>query len=407
MTAIPSMSADGSSAMVTPVEPRMRSEEERLGTFRDWPRDAPVTAVGLAEAGFYFIGPGDKVRCFCCGGVLRYWVRGDTPLGEHKKHFPTCGFALGRNVGDIQDFAGRGSADDVDGQLVSQLQRMTVDDPAVLGQAVYPDMEAEESRVTTFQDWPTDSSVQPDVLARAGFFYTGRGDNVKCFYCDGGLRNWEPGDDPWQEHAKWFPRCEFLLQARGREYVSSVQDSYFSTSETLSASPISTARDPNSGHDTLTYQGSSSALMTPVIHTVLQMGFEANLVESLVQTKYLLTGTCYTSVSDLVADVLQAEEEDRRRSQQARDPGVSQGHSAGQERIQTRARDKAAGELSAEEQLRQLQEERTCKVCMDKLVSMVFIPCGHLVVCTDCAASLRNCPICRAIIRGSVRAFMS
>lgn len=64
-------------------------------------------------------------------------------------------------------------------------------------------------------------------------------------------------------------------------------------------------------------------------------------------------------------------------------------------------------EPSPEELLRQLQEERTCKVCMDKLVSIVFIPCGHLVVCCDCATSLRHCPICRAVIRGSVRAFMS
>jgi len=36
--------------------------------------------------------------------------------------------------------------------------------------------------------------------------FLGHGDNVKCFFCDGGLRNWEPGDDPWEEHAKWFPR---------------------------------------------------------------------------------------------------------------------------------------------------------------------------------------------------------
>ncbi len=36
--------------------------------------------------------------------------------------------------------------------------------------------------------------------------FLGHGDNVKCFFCDGGLRNWEPGDDPWQEHAKWFPQ---------------------------------------------------------------------------------------------------------------------------------------------------------------------------------------------------------
>ncbi|KAI8497606.1 Baculoviral IAP repeat-containing protein 2 [Branchiostoma belcheri] len=41
-------------------------------------------------------------------------------------------------------------------------------------------------------------------------------DNVKCFYCGGRLRNWEPGDKPWTEHAKW---CKFLLQERGDDYV--------------------------------------------------------------------------------------------------------------------------------------------------------------------------------------------
>lgn len=64
--------------------------------------------------------------------------------------------------------------------------------------------------------------------------------------------------------------------------------------------------------------GASSVMLSPVVQTVLQMGFEANLVESLVQTKYLLTGQHYTSVSDLVTDVLQAEEEDRQRGSQSR-----------------------------------------------------------------------------------------
>lgn len=63
--------------------------------------------------------------------------------------------------------------------------------------------------------------------------------------------------------------------------------------------------------------------------------------------------------------------------------------------------------LSLQEQLRRLQEERTCKVCMDKEVSIVFIPCGHLVVCQECAPSLRKCPICRGIIKGTVRTFLS
>ncbi|MGH0160309.1 UNVERIFIED_CONTAM: hypothetical protein FKN15_065733 [Acipenser sinensis] len=294
------------------VEPKMRSEQDRLRTFHAWPSDAPVSSAELAKAGFFFLGPGDKVQCFCCGGILRQWVRGDRPWNEHARHFPTCSFILSRNVGNIPHVITQGSSDSVDGQLLSQLQRMTVEEVPG-GQPVYPEMETEQSRVTTFHTWPPHASVQPQILARAGFFYTGQSDNVKCFYCDGGLRNWESGDDPWQEHAKWFPRCDFLLQARGRDYVNNIQESYF-----------------NTGGPGVWKQ---------------------------------------TFVKVYVSKIL--------------------------------------GDRSPEEQLRQLQEERTCKVCMDKVVSIVFIPCGHLVVCSDCAASLSNCPICHAVIRGSVRAFMS
>lgn len=33
----------------------------------------------------------------------------------------------------------------------------------------------------------------------------GKRDAVQCFSCGGCLGNWEDGDDPWKEHAKWFP----------------------------------------------------------------------------------------------------------------------------------------------------------------------------------------------------------
>ncbi|KAG9269306.1 baculoviral IAP repeat-containing protein 7 isoform X1 [Astyanax mexicanus] len=387
------------------LSPGMHSEEERLRSFEHWATDSPVSPADLARAGFYFLGYGDTVQCFCCDGVLRCWVSGDEPLREHKRHFPTCGFILGRSVGNIP--RPPGSPDSVDGQLLSQLQRMGVDEQVSVGQAVYPEMEAEDTRLTTFQNWPPGASVQPDTLAQAGFFYTGHGDNVKCFFCDGGLRNWEPGDDPWQEHAKWFPRCEYLLQTRGREYVNNIQQSHFNMSE-MSGSQTPAAGNIPTGHEVLSGQSAVvAAMLSPVVQTALQMGFQRALVESLVQSRYLLTGHHYTSVSDLVADVLQAEEEERQGSQSRPEPVVRQGGSTGEVRTQTSVGEKVTGNLSAEEQLRQLQEERTCKVCMDKLVSMVFIPCGHLVVCTDCAASLRHCPICRAVIRGSVRAFMS
>uniref|UniRef100_A0A2K5HJM2 RING-type E3 ubiquitin transferase n=1 Tax=Colobus angolensis palliatus TaxID=336983 RepID=A0A2K5HJM2_COLAP len=64
------------------------------------------------------------------------------------------------------------------------------------------------------------------------------------------------------------------------------------------------------------------------------------------------------------------------------------------------------GARDMEEQLRRLQEERTCKVCLDRAVSIVFVPCGHLV-CAECAPSLQLCPICRAPVRSRVRTFLS
>ena len=36
-----------------------------------------------------------------------------------------------------------------------------------------------------------------------------------------------------------------------------------------------------------------------------------------------------------------------------------------------------------------LKEQKTCKVCMDEEVGVVFLPCGHLVVCVNCAPSLK------------------
>ena len=36
-------------------------------------------------------------------------------------------------------------------------------------------------------------------------FVLGERDRTKCWYCNGGLQNWRNDDDPWEEHAKWFP----------------------------------------------------------------------------------------------------------------------------------------------------------------------------------------------------------
>ncbi|NXX13876.1 BIR7B protein, partial [Podargus strigoides] len=278
-------------------ESSMRNEARRLRTFRQWPGTSPVSARDLVKAGFFFVGPRDEVQCFCCGGVLKDWRPGDCPLAEHLKFFPSCRFVCGEDVGNQEMLPLQEIFDTVDGQFLSFLQGMDSEETALPNEPEYPEMVTEEMRLSTFQNWPQYTDVLPEQLARAGFFYTGQGDVVRCFYCDGGVRNWSFGDDPWREHAKWYPGCEFLLRSRGREFVG-------------------------------------------------------------IWAFFFFFG-------------------------------------------------KDESRMSTEEQLRRLQEERMCKVCMDKDVSVVFVPCGHLVACGECALNLRLCPICRAVIRGSVRTFMS
>ncbi|XP_045195448.2 uncharacterized protein LOC123550972 isoform X2 [Mercenaria mercenaria] len=52
---------------------------------------------------------------------------------------------------------------------------------------------------------------------------SGVGDSVRCYFCGGGLRNWEQDDVPMEEHAKWYPECPHVLSVKGHDYVTKVK----------------------------------------------------------------------------------------------------------------------------------------------------------------------------------------
>ena len=53
----------------------------------------------------------------------------------------------------------------------------------------------------------------------------------------------------------------------------------------------------------------------------------------------------------------------------------------------------------------QMEEGRTCIICNERGRNQLIRPCNHLVTCTDCSHSLRECPICRTEIATYVRVF--
>ncbi|XP_010180800.1 PREDICTED: baculoviral IAP repeat-containing protein 7 [Mesitornis unicolor] len=337
--ATPSEETELGAACCQLFECSMRNEAKRLRTFRQWLGTSPVSARDLVKAGFFFVGPRDQVQCFCCGGVLMDWRPGDCPIVEHLKFFPSCRFICGEDVGNQEMLPLQEIFDTVDGQFLSLLQGIGSEETALPNEPEHPEMLTEEVRLSTFRNWPQYTDIHPEQLARAGFFYSGQGDVVRCFYCGGGVRSWSFGDDPWREHAKWYPGCDFLLLSKGREFVSSVQESF------------------------------SSTLLSPRdswVHTEQDLSASQDAVQRETET---------SSSREEMPAVQQKESDESR--------------------------------MSTEEQLRRLQEEKMCKVCMDRDVSVVFVPCGHLVACGECALNLRLCPICRAVIRGSVKTFMS
>ena len=48
-------------------------------------------------------------------------------------------------------------------------------------------------------------------------------DFTRCFQCGSGLKNWGSFDDPFVEHARWFPDCSYLLGIKGQGFCDRVQ----------------------------------------------------------------------------------------------------------------------------------------------------------------------------------------
>ncbi|KAK0063304.1 baculoviral IAP repeat-containing protein 3-like isoform X2 [Biomphalaria pfeifferi] len=92
-------------------------------------------------------------------------------------------------------------------------------------------------RLQTFASWPRYHLLTPDELVEAGFFSVGSGDCTRCFFCGGGLRNWEEEDNVWVEHARWFPRCYYLRQKIGQEFIDIVQDLHSQLDQASSIEP--------------------------------------------------------------------------------------------------------------------------------------------------------------------------
>lgn len=212
---------------------KYNNEQERLKTFENkWTKDFIDYHV-LARTGMYYIGLRDCVKCQFCHITISEWQVGDDPVCEHFKYSPTCPLLRRERTRNIPSDIGAlncalppRSPDECGRIRIPPVDDISPKAPPVQVIPAFPHYALEEARTTTFTEWPKVMRHKVPSLVEAGFFYTGRGDQVQCFSCGVTINDWEEDDDPWVQHAVWQPDCKFLQLLRDKEFIESCVANY-------------------------------------------------------------------------------------------------------------------------------------------------------------------------------------
>ncbi|XP_062596232.1 E3 ubiquitin-protein ligase XIAP-like isoform X2 [Saccostrea cucullata] len=449
----------------------------RLGSFHNFPSSSSVSTVKLARHGFYYSRREDTVICFACGFRKHDWKEDDDVETIHREASPNCPIFNSDCASNIQ--IGGNGANGIDENCVSQNEdqqgiieplpdgpnngsQVSVNNEGIsrnvrdcqqshspnrppsdqltkaraqqekinafirnldpLGinfdRPKYPSYAVLAVRISSFADWPSSITQTPRDLAIAGFLYSGYGDYTRCFFCGGGLRNWEPGDDPWIEHARWFPKCAFLRQNKGDEFVALVQ---IEQQEKEGSGGMNGHQDDQRNAIVNTSRQTQNSVQAITIHpgfqSLLEMGYSSPEIQKAFDLLKETKEPIDIKAEELLEIVLAQEETT---GENASPPSASGGlgnktNETGKSEQPTSGTLKAINskELNGGSDTRSLIEEnkrlkdlRLCKICLENEASIAMLPCGHLCCCPDCAPAMRKCPICRQFVKGTVKTWL-
>ncbi|KAI0243054.1 Baculoviral IAP repeat-containing protein 7-B [Lamellibrachia satsuma] len=281
------------------------------------------------------------------------------------------------------------------------MERINNNDPSLLEEMKY-----ERHRLVTYANWPRDTNIEPEALAQAGLFYLCRADRVKCAFCYGILRNWEPSEEPMTKHRRLFPRCPFLRNPRAAGNVALGEEPTAEQILNVTRYTPSGDRDRELGIQTARPKHPSL-----VVEATRLASFERWPQDNPVSPDSLAhAGFYYTGESDEVCCFFC--DGHLGGWQSGEDPMTKHRHlypHCGFVGLTGPIDEPNAANATAEESALDTgaSASLTCLVCKTAEKNIVFLPCGHLACCTNCAKSCTICPICRCTLKGSVHAYLS
>lgn len=208
----------------------MKHEWARFQSFEKFPKSADVSALRLAQNGFFYTGHGQTVVCFSCGLTNDSWPKNETLVHTHGRLSPQCRFLKGLDDSNVSingntpehisssneetpEVPASGAAggpdvgseqqnteslQSVDSESVRQgdsnsVQEVSTENvraetenqrgefrssppPSFLATAAYPEYASNERRLASYTGWSSSHMIQPASLSEAGLFFTGNPD---------------------------------------------------------------------------------------------------------------------------------------------------------------------------------------------------------------------------------------
>ena len=237
-------------------------------------------------------------------------------------------------------------------------------------EAVYPEFYSIVRRCNTFTGTETSFSKSfVNALSKAGFFL-GTDRRTKCFVSGCCIINWHETDDPMQAHYSYFPHCIYAV------FLHYFPEDLIEIEDCLA------------------------------VQVLLQMGYSLSSVEAAYKqvtgddrqepTSQKLLDVIFQSGQCKMSDSYEAIYRPPAKMESAPDfplVDISQ-HKKLKEECQT-----------LRQKLNELEAKQLCLNCKKNPRNSTILPCGHLIICRECANKLPRCLHCNALIRGIVNVY--
>lgn len=276
---------------------------------------------------------------------------------------------------------------------------MEVLEPNRIWHTIRGELLTEKERLKTFTNglWPV-SFIKPEDLAKTGFYYTNRGDRVRCIYCNILIGEWDIDDIPEEEHRLHSPDCEFL-NTGSRSVLSDPEPIVLNVNRNR-CSPVCPVYIKESSRIS-SFVGCHPDEIKVSGRSLAKAGFYYSGL-----TDHVCCFYCNLRLKDF-------EEGDDPWLLHARCRGTC--HflrlMKGKKYIENARRNEEDRDEEEEEEISlptNSVDRLLCGICLDYERGVVFQPCGHCFCCIMCASTCNNlCPVCRNDVANCVPVYLS